>query len=110
MKPALRRAEARRDIEAASDYYEDRAGREVASRFLEAVRKSFGILGSRPRSGSPRPGHDFKIAGLRNHKVGRFPFLIFYVKHEDCIEVWRILHARSDLREHFAEGDEEDPE
>jgi len=47
-KPLVRHAAARRDLERASDFYEDTAGREIAKRFLAAARMTFREIASRP--------------------------------------------------------------
>jgi toxin ParE1/3/4 len=97
VKPLLRRAESRRDLEAISDYYEAEAGTDVAARFLEAVRATHEKIGRHPGAGSLRHGREAGIVGLRSRLVPRFPYLIFYIELEDSMEVWRVPHAHSDI-------------
>lgn len=96
-KPVLRRAQARRDLEAASDYYEAEAGPDVAARLLDAVRTTHEAISRHPKAGSPRYGQTAGIVGLRSRRVNRFPYLVFYVELRDSIEIWRVLHAHSDI-------------
>jgi toxin ParE1/3/4 len=54
-------------------------------------------IGERPRTGSPRFSNEFELPGLRSRRLGRFPYLVFYVEEADRIDVWRILHAQRDI-------------
>ena len=105
MKPVLRRAESRRDLEEASDFYEAEAGPDVAARLLEAVRAVHDAIGRHPKAGSPRYGREAGITGLRSRRVPRFPYLIFYLELPDSIEVWRILHDQSDIPARLRQGE-----
>lgn len=96
-KSLRRRRLARVDIEAAADYYEDEAGPDVAHQFLESVRASFRAIKERPCTGSPRYTYALDMGDLRSRPVAGFPYLIFYTEQETHIEVWRVLHARSDI-------------
>jgi toxin ParE1/3/4 len=103
-KPILRRAKARRDLEAASDYYEVEAGPDVAARLLDAVQAAHEMIGRHPKAGSPRYGQETGIAGLRSRPVPRFPYLIIYVELQHSIEVWRVLHSHSDIPATLRQG------
>jgi toxin ParE1/3/4 len=103
-KRLIRHAAARRDLERASDYYEDTAGPEVARRFLEAARTAFREIAARPGAGSPRYGEKLRAPHLRTRRVSRFPYLIFYVENEGFVEVMRVLHERRDIRRAFSKG------
>jgi toxin ParE1/3/4 len=105
-KPLLRRRAARLDTEAASDYYEQEAGPDVARRFLEAVRASLDSIRDRPGAGSLRYADMLGIRGLRSRPVTGFPHLVFYLEEDAHIEVVRILHARSDIPTRLTEGDD----
>ena len=104
-KPLRRRRLARVDIEAAADYYEDEAGADVAHRFLAGVRASFRAIKERPGTGSPRFAYPLDLGDLRSRPVAGFPYLIFYTEQATHIEVWRVLHARSDIPARLQERD-----
>lgn len=41
--------------------------------------------------------HDLDLPGLRFWPLTRFPYLVFYFKQSDCLDVWRVLHGRRDI-------------
>jgi toxin ParE1/3/4 len=88
---------AERDVGQAVDYYTDEAGEDIAHGFFEAVREAYRAISARPGIGSPRYADLLGVAGLRNRKLARFPYLVFYVEREDHIDVWRVLHAQRDI-------------
>jgi len=104
-KRLIRHAAARRDLELASDFYEDTAGQEVAKRFLSAAQATFRQIAARPGAGSPRHGEELRLPHLRTRRISRFPYLIFYVECADFIEVTRILHERRDVRRSYGKPD-----
>ncbi|HEX8625955.1 MAG TPA: type II toxin-antitoxin system RelE/ParE family toxin [Allosphingosinicella sp.] len=103
-KRLIRHAAARRDLERASDFYEDKAGPELVRRFLEAARTAFCEIATRPGVGSPRYGEKLRAPHLRTRRISRFPYLIFYVETVEVIEVIRVLHERRDIRRAFSSG------
>lgn len=105
MKPLVRHAAARRDPERATDFYEDTAGREVARRFLAAARTAFRAIAARPGAGSIRHGEELDLPHLRTRRIGRFPYLIFYVENSNSIEVTRVLHEKRDVRRSYRRSD-----
>lgn len=96
-KPVVPRDQARRDIEEAIDYYTLEAGADVALRFIDAVSQAYRVISVRPASGSPRYAHVLDLPGLRSRKLGRFPYLIFYLERDDHVDAWRVLHAQRDI-------------
>jgi len=96
-KPLIRRSAVRRDELDAVAYYAREAGLEVALRFNEALRDTYRAIAERPGSGSPRYGDLLAMSRLRSRPVGRFPYFVFYMEHEEHIEVWRVLHAKRDI-------------
>lgn len=96
-KPVIPREQARRDVEDAIDYYTRQAGADVALRFVEAIASTFRAISVRPATGSPRYAHELELPGLRSRKLGRFPYLVFYLEREDQIDVWRLLHVQRDI-------------
>jgi len=95
-KPVIRRAAADEDIGKAVDYY---AAESIATadRFIDELKRIVGMIGKTPRIGSPRYSHALNIAGLRFQKMGRFPYLVFYVESEEYIDILRVLHEHRDM-------------
>ena len=83
-KPVRPRAQARRDIEHAIDYYLRDAGAEIAFAFY---------------------AHELALPGLRAFALRRYPYLAFYVERDDHIDVWRVLHARRDIPARMGVGE-----
>lgn len=96
-KPVLRRKSARLDIDLAADRYQSEAGPDVALRFIDAVEAAFRVIGDRPSVGSSIWADRLGIAGLRSRPVARFPYLVFYLEHDEHIEAWRVLHTKRDI-------------
>ena len=88
---------ARRDVEAAVDWYRDEAGEDTALRFVDAVEVALGHVGRYPRSGSARYSVELGIPALRCWRLERFPYLVFYVERDDHADVWRVLHGHRDV-------------
>ena len=91
------RARARRDVDEAVAHYLDHAGTEIVIGFIDALEEAFGHIADNPGSGSPRYGHEVNLPGLRSWPLKAYPYLVFYMKYEDRIDVWRILHDRRDI-------------
>jgi toxin ParE1/3/4 len=96
-KPLVSRAIADRDIDDAVDYYTDVAGVETALRFVSELAKTKRRVAEAPRHGSPRYAPTLGTPNLRHRKIGRFPYLVFYIEHDDWIDVVRVLHAARDI-------------
>ncbi|MXY36896.1 MAG: type II toxin-antitoxin system RelE/ParE family toxin [Dehalococcoidia bacterium] len=96
-KPVVYRQRARRDIAEARGRYLSEASAAVALRFLDALELAFERMGEHPASGSPRYASVLGIPGLRSWSVTGFPYLVFAVEEEAVINVWRVLHAASDV-------------
>jgi toxin ParE1/3/4 len=104
-KPVVPREQARRDVEEAIDYYAQEAGADVALRFVDAVKEAYRVISVRPATGSPRYAHELDLPGLRSRKLSRFPYLVFYLEHDDHIDVWRFLHAQRHIPSWLDEAD-----
>ena len=96
-KPIIPRALARQDVEEAIDYYAREAGPDVALRFIDAISEAYRQISARPATGSPRYANELDLPELRSRKLGRFPYVIFYLERDDHIDVWRLLHAQRDI-------------
>ena len=96
-KPVLPRRRARRDVEAAVDYYGGEAGPDVALGFIDALQAAYRTIAAHPAAGSPRYAHELALPGLRTRALKRYPYLVFYIERDDHIDVWRVLHAQRDI-------------
>ena len=97
MKPLVPRIAAERDVDAIADHYAFEAGEDLAQAFAEALQASYRAISERPRTGSPRFSHEYDIPGLRSRRLGRFPYFVFYVEHDDHIDIWRVIHVQRDI-------------
>jgi len=104
-RPVIPRDRARRDVEAAIDYYVDEAGAQAGLDFIEALEAAYEHIANHPATGSPRHAHELNLPGLRCWHLKRFPYLIFYATHPDHVDVWRVLHARRDIPDWLREGE-----
>jgi len=96
-KPVRPRESARRDVEAAVDYYVGEAGADVALGFIDALQTAYRSIADHPAAGSPRYANQLGLPGLRSRIVRRYPYLVFYIERDDHIDVWRVLHALRDI-------------
>ena len=103
--PTVRfRALAAADVEAAVDHYQRDAGEAVALDFIESLEQCVSRIRRSPHVGSLRYSYELDIPELRVLGARRFPYLIFYVPHDDCIDIWRVLHSRRDIPGTLADG------
>ncbi|HWM26992.1 MAG TPA: type II toxin-antitoxin system RelE/ParE family toxin [Woeseiaceae bacterium] len=97
-KVVVPRALAVRDVEAAVEHYRDEASEVVALGFVEALQNGYThISRHHPGSGSTRFSHELNLPGLRSRLLRDYPYIIFYVEREECIDVWRALHGQRDI-------------
>lgn len=96
-RPVIPREQARRDVDDAIAQYLDEGAEHAALGFLDALEQAYGHIGRHPATGSPRYAHELDLPGLRFWALTGFPYLIFYVEREDCVDVWRVLHGRRDI-------------
>lgn len=97
MKPVIQRALAQADIVRAFDHYLAEASVDIASALVLEIDASLLAIARFPGAGSPRYASPLSIDNLRFVMVERFPYLIFYIDREDCIEVIRVLHQHRDM-------------
>ncbi|MGV8992300.1 MAG: type II toxin-antitoxin system RelE/ParE family toxin [Thiobacillus sp.] len=97
MKPPLLRQVAERDIETGFVHYLQEASVEIAQAFVDAVDAALHHIERHPGTGSPRYGDLFNTPGLRSWLVSRFPYMLFYVEHDNYLDVIRVLHQHSDI-------------
>lgn len=93
----FRRPKAAQDAEEIADYIA-KDSLDAAIRFLENTESTLKDVAAFPGAGSPFESDHPGLANLRFRRVKGFPkHLIFYVEHDDAIEVVRILHGARDL-------------
>lgn len=97
IKPVIPRHKAALDIDAAIDFYRDSAGEDIALGFIKALEKAFKQLAQHPETGSARYGQELDLPGLRSWPLKKYPYLIFYIEQADHLDVWRILHGKTDI-------------
>lgn len=91
------------DIEDAAQYYEA-AEAGLGGRVLDAVDAALRHIEHNPKAGSSRYEH--VIAGVRMMRTETFPYLLFYLVHDDLIDVLRVLHMKRDLAQ-LLDGEEQ---
>jgi toxin ParE1/3/4 len=96
MKKLVRRALADADILTALEYYIANAP-EYALAFINDVEEAYQHIQQFPASGSSRYAYELSLPELRVWGCSKYPYLIFYVDCPSQIEVWRVLHSRSDI-------------
>lgn len=102
MKSIRIRPLAETDIDHAVAYaWEDNP--KAATQLLDALEDGFNALSLQPAMGSPRYAHLIPGAMLRMWKIGKFPYLIFYLEREDHLDVVRVLHEVRDIPALLAE-------
>ena len=97
MKPVIRRRRAKQDAEEAASYYVAEAGDGVAESFIAAVEHALDRIAHYPASGTLRYAHIVALPGLRAWPLKHFPYLIFYIDHDDRVDVWRVLRHSPDI-------------
>ena len=96
MKPIRIRPLAETDIDHAVAYIW-RDNPVAATQLLDALEEGFSALSHQPAMGSPRYAHLIPGNMLRMWKVDKFPYLVFYLEHEDHLDVVRVLHEVRDI-------------
>lgn len=96
--------QARKDVEAAIDYYVDDDAEQAAWGLIDALEKAYVHISRQPGTGSSRYAHEVNLPGLRSWPLTRYPHLIFYVEHAEHIDVWRLLHGARDIASWLLKG------
>ena len=96
-KPVIPRTQANQDVEAAIDHYLSENAAQAALGFVDALEVAYSHIARHPATGSPRYAQALNIPGLRSWPLTRYPYLVFYMEHEDRIDVWRVLHGMRDI-------------
>jgi toxin ParE1/3/4 len=94
----VRRPAARLDLIGYYAYLGEQAGEATADRFLAAVDRILGLIAQSPEIGAPHATDNPQLNGLRSFRVSKFKHhIIFYVPHDDRIELVRVLHGARDV-------------
>lgn len=96
-KPVVPREIANRDVEATIAFYLGEGAVQAALGFIDALEAGYAHIGRHPAAGSPRYAHELNLPGLRSWPLRGYPHVVFYVEHEDHIDVWRVLHGHRDI-------------
>ncbi|MGO1542580.1 MAG: type II toxin-antitoxin system RelE/ParE family toxin [Luteimonas sp.] len=96
MKPAIRSELADQDIQQALDHYLG-ISPNTALHFLDALEQAGARIQTHPGSGSPRYAHELGIPQLRFWMLHGFPYALFYIEHEDHLDVLRVPHLQQDI-------------
>lgn len=105
VKLVVPRELAHRDVEDAVAHYLAEDAEPAALGFIDALEKAYSHIGRHPATGSPRYAHELNLSGLRSWPLTRYPYLVFYVKRPDHIDVWRVLHGQRDIPAWMQEPD-----
>lgn len=86
---------ASKDIRDSVAYYNaEQVG--LGLRLADALESAYRLIQQSPSAGSIRYQHLLPVP-TRMHVLKKFPFLVFYVEHNDHISIFRVLHANRDL-------------
>lgn len=89
---------ARQDVEDELNHYlVDEDSEQAALGFIAEIERAYRRLAKHPNIGSSRYAYELGIPGLRSWPLDRYPHLIFYIEHEDHVEVWRVLNGKRDI-------------
>ncbi len=97
IKRVVRRARADRDIEEAIDRYLEERADAAARGFVECLQRTLNHISRFSGSGSPKYGIELDIDGLRSPPMQRYPYVVFYIDHEEAVEIVRVLHGQRDI-------------
>jgi toxin ParE1/3/4 len=96
-KIVVPRASAVRDVEAALEHYRTEVSEKIALGFVTSLERGYRHIGRHPASGSSRFSHELNIPGLRSWPLRDYPYIVFYIERQECIDVWRVLHGQRDI-------------
>jgi toxin ParE1/3/4 len=102
-KSVVLRPRALLDVDEALAFYLSEASEQVALGFIGALEDAYRLIGEQPAVGSLRYAHRLDLPDLRSWPLKRYPYVLFYVERPDDLDVWRLLHAASDVPAWLAE-------
>lgn len=89
--------QARREVRQITAWYRKDGGTSPARRWVAAVEDALRHVGVHPQTGITRYALQLKLDDLRCWPIKGFPYLLFYVEHEQHIDVGRVLHQKRDV-------------
>lgn len=92
-KPVIPRVQAVQDVDDAIGYYLGEQAEAAALGFVDSLERAYKHISRHPASGSSRYAHELDLPELRCCSLKRYPHVVFYVEHDDHIDVWRVLHG-----------------
>jgi len=95
--PVVLRRRATLDIDNAVDFYRRQGGSDLAGRFVDALERTLLAVSEHPLAGLSRFADELGLPDLRSRWLEGFPYIAFYATDGDTADVWRVLHARSDV-------------
>jgi toxin ParE1/3/4 len=98
-KPVIPRKQAHLDTQSILEYYLAEADQKVALGFVDGLEKAYAHLSRHPASGSTRFAYELNLSGLQIWPLARYPYVIFYIERHGHVDVWRVLHAHTDIPE-----------
>ncbi|CAN5496391.1 type II toxin-antitoxin system RelE/ParE family toxin [soil metagenome] len=104
-KPVIPRIQAEDDLDRACEHFLSTAGTDWVIDFLLDFDKAIALISQFPGSESPRYGYETGLEGMRYRTMKRFPYLIFYMETEHCIDVWRVMYSSMDIQSELDEPD-----
>ncbi len=96
-RPVILREVARRDVDEAISYYLSENPEKAALGFIDALQQACARISRYPAIGITRYAHELGLPGLRCCLMKRYPYLLFYVERDECMDVWRVLHSQRDI-------------
>lgn len=96
-RPVIPRIKAEDDLDKVCAHFLSTAGTDTVVDFLLDFDKAIAMISQFPGTGSPRYGYEVELEGMRYWSMKRFPYLIFYMEKEHCIDVWRVMHSSMDI-------------
>jgi toxin ParE1/3/4 len=106
-KPVRLRQRASADVDDAIDHYLATANEGVALAFIDALERTLASISRHPRLGTLRFAFELDIPELRARRLGKFPYIAFYVERDTEVAVWRVLHSRRDITATMSDDDRE---
>jgi toxin ParE1/3/4 len=70
---------------------------DLVAPFYAAVHRALAFISDNPGAGSPRYAHLMPGTELRTWQIENFPYLLFYQRRADGIDIVRALHAHRDI-------------
>jgi toxin ParE1/3/4 len=97
VKPVFWHPLARQDVALAAAWYAGQGGLPLELAFTAALEDALRHLMRHPGMGSERCAEALAIPGLRQWPIRKFPHSVFYLERPGQLDIWRVLHGRTDI-------------